>query len=64
MNFILVADYNRRCKQIRDEIVQLGYDPRALFRLLLNIAQFEFLMKEVSSSCRSIWSLTANNSYD
>lgn len=50
MNFILVADYNRRCKQIHDEIIQLGYDPRALFRLLLNIAQFEFLMKEVSAS--------------
>lgn len=44
---IPVADSNKKCKMIRDEILQFGYDPRALFQFLLNVAQFEFLMKEV-----------------
>lgn len=44
---ILVADYNRRCKLIQEDIIQMGYDPRALFQFLLNTAQFEFLLQEV-----------------
>lgn len=43
----VVADYHKICKQIQDQIVQLGFNPRALFILLLNTAQFEFLLKEV-----------------
>ena len=46
--FLVVADNNRRCKQIKDEIIQMRYEPRAVFILLLNTAQFEFLLKEVS----------------
>ena len=44
---LAVAEYHRGCKQIRELIVQLGFNPRALFILLLNTAQFEFLLKEV-----------------
>ena len=43
----VVADSNRRCKQIREEVCSCGYDPQALFTLLLNTSQFEFVMKEV-----------------
>lgn len=46
----VVADYNRRCKQIRDDVCTCGYDARALFALLLNTSQFEFVMKEVSQN--------------
>jgi WASH complex subunit strumpellin len=42
-----VAEYNKRCKQLQEEIVQLGFDPRSLLQFLLNTAQFEFLMKEM-----------------
>ncbi|XP_003385312.1 PREDICTED: WASH complex subunit strumpellin-like [Amphimedon queenslandica] len=42
-----VADHNKKCKMIREEIVQTGYDPRGLFQFLLNVSQFEFIMKEM-----------------
>ena len=41
------ADHHRRCKQLREDVVAIGYDPRALFVLLLSTAQFEFTLKEV-----------------
>ena len=41
------ADHHRRCKQLREDVVAIGYNPRALFVLLLNTAQFEFTLKEV-----------------
>ena len=47
MGFVSVADHNKKCKMIREEIVQTGYDPRGLFQFLLNVSQFEFIMKEV-----------------
>lgn len=47
-SYISVALHNKRCKQILDEILGLGFDPRALFQFLLNIAQFEYVVKEVS----------------
>lgn len=43
----LVSDHHRRCKQIRDDVCAVGYNPRSLFVLLLNTAQFEFLLKEM-----------------
>ena len=51
-----VADHHRRCKQIRDEVVAVGYKPKRLFVFLLNTAQFEFLLKEVTKT-NSITSL-------
>ena len=42
-----VSDHHKRCKQIHDEVCAVGYNPRSLFVLLLNTAQFEFLLKEV-----------------
>lgn len=52
-----VAEHHRRCKQIREEVVALGYNPQLYFVFLLNVAQFEFLLKEVqlpilSNICR------------
>ncbi len=44
----VVADHHRRCKQIREEVIALGYNPRLYFVFLLNTAQFEFMLKEVS----------------
>ncbi len=43
----VVADHHRRCKQIREEICAMGYDPRKFFVLLLNTSQLEFVLKEV-----------------
>ena len=41
-----VADFHKRCKQIRDELC-VSYNAQKLFLLLLNTAQFEFLLKEM-----------------
>lgn len=46
------ADRNVRCKQMLQMVVRdVQYNPSAVFRLLLNTAQFEFNLKEV---CREI----------
>jgi len=42
-----VGEQHRRCAQIRTEVCAAGYDPPSFFVLLLNTAQFEFLLKEV-----------------
>ena len=42
-----MAEYHKKCKMIRDEVVAAGYNARLFFTLLLNTAQFEFLLKEV-----------------
>ena len=47
--FPSVADHNKFCKQGRDNVCNVGYDPRMVFVLLLNTAQFEFVLKEVRS---------------
>ena len=44
---LAVADYNKICKQIRDLVCSHKYDPKMVFVLLLNTAQFEFILKEV-----------------
>ena len=42
------ADINKRCKQILQDVIRdVQYDPAAVFKLLLNTAQFEFNLKEV-----------------
>ena len=46
--FILVSEMNKKCRQIKDAINTFGHNPSKLFQLLLNTAQFEFLLKEVS----------------
>lgn len=43
----VVAEYHKKCKMIRDEVVAAGYNARLFFTLLLNTAQFEFLLKEM-----------------
>lgn len=43
------ADRNMRCKQMLQMVIrEVQYDPANVFKLLLNTAQFEFNLKEVS----------------
>ena len=42
------ADGNKRCRQIREQVLQdSAYHQETLFRLMLNTGQFEFKLKEV-----------------
>ena len=42
------ADINKRCKQMLQFVItESHYEPGAVFKLLLNTAQFEFNLKEV-----------------
>ncbi|CAF1096037.1 unnamed protein product [Adineta ricciae] len=44
------ADINKRCKQMLQLVItDLQYNPAAVFKLLLNTAQFEFNLKEIVS---------------
>lgn len=48
--FLLLAcdPNNKRLRQIKDQILtDSRYNPRILFQLLLDTAQFEFILKEV-----------------
>ena len=40
-------DMNKRCRMLREMVTASGYDPRAVFELMLNTAQFELKLKEV-----------------
>ena len=40
-------DSNKRCRQLRDMVSAAGFNPRTVFELLLNTAQFELRLKEV-----------------
>lgn len=43
-----VTDANKRCRQVRDQIISdAKYDPLQVFELLLNTAQFELKFKEL-----------------
>lgn len=43
---------NKRLRQIKDQVLNDSkYNPKLLFRLLLDTAQFEFTLKEVSQEC-------------
>ncbi len=51
------AEANKRCRQLRDQVIQDSkYNPEILFRLLLNISQFEFNLKEVSLQWTDLFS--------
>jgi len=42
------AEGNKRCRQLRDQVIQdAAYNPESLFKLLLNTSQYEFNLKEV-----------------
>jgi len=44
------ADGNKRCKQLRDQVLtDSKFNPLHVFQLLLNTAQFEFKLKEASA---------------
>lgn len=47
-----VFDVHKRCRTLREMVTVSGYDPRAVFELLLNTAQFELKLKEV---CYFLW---------
>lgn len=47
-----VFDVHKRCRILREMVTTSGYDPRAVFELLLNTAQFELKLKEV---CLFLW---------
>ena len=42
-----VFDVYKRCRALREMVTASGYDPKAVFELLLNTAQFELKLKEV-----------------
>lgn len=46
-NYLTVFDVYKRCRALREMVTASGYDPRAVFELLLNTAQFELKLKEV-----------------
>lgn len=46
--YILVAEGNKKCKQIRDYIIsEVKLLPLEMFQLLLNSAQFELKVKDM-----------------
>ena len=44
---LVVFDMHKRCRSLREMVTTTGYDPRTVFELLLNTAQFELNLKEV-----------------
>jgi len=50
----IAADYDKRSKSIRDQVMaaagQGNYHPRKLFELLLNTAQLEYILQQVTNS--------------
>lgn len=42
-----VFDVYKRCRALREMVTASGYDPKAVFELLLNTAQFELKLKEM-----------------
>lgn len=44
---LIVFDMHKRCRSLREMVTTTGYDPRIVFQLLLNTAQFELNLKEV-----------------
>ena len=44
---LIVFDMHKRCRSLREMVTTTGYDPRTVFELLLNTAQFELNLKEV-----------------
>lgn len=47
---------NKRLRQIKDQVLSDSkYNPRILFQLLLDTAQFEFTLKEVMLQLKMRW---------
>ena len=40
---------NKKAKAVRDMVMGAGFNPKSVFSLLLNTAQYEFVMKEMFS---------------
>lgn len=52
---------NKRLRQIKDQILtDSRYNPKVLFQLLLDTAQFEFILKEVMCYCSRSAFITQN----
>lgn len=52
---------NKRLRQIKDQILtDSRYNPKVLFQLLLDTAQFEFILKEVMCYCSRSTFITQN----
>lgn len=50
--FLACDPNNKRLRQIKDQILtDSRYNPKVLFQLLLDTAQFEFILKEVMCYC-------------
>ena len=55
----VAADHDRRSKMLREQVltaaqnVKDGYHPRKLFELLLNTAQLEYILSQVSDCVSS-----------
>ena len=48
--YFSVSENNKKCRQIKEAINTFGHNADRLFQLLLNTAQFEFLLKEVGAT--------------
>ena len=44
----IVGENHKKSRQIKEAIVNFGYNSKFVFDLMLNTAQFEFVLKEVS----------------
>ena len=44
----IVSENHKRSRQTRDAIIALGYNAKYVFELMLNTAEFEFVLKEVN----------------
>ena len=55
----VAADHDRRSKMLREQVLTVaqnvkdGYHPRKLFELLLNTAQLEYILSQVSGCVSS-----------
>ena len=44
----IVGENHKKSRQIKEAIVNFGYNSKFIFDLMLNTAQFEFVLKEVN----------------
>ena len=46
-NFFAVSENHKRCRAIREIVLTSGYNAGSWFDILLNTAQFEYVVKEL-----------------
>ena len=47
-SYFVGAEMNKRCRQLREQVlIDAKFNALTVFRLLLNVGQFEFKLKEV-----------------